>query len=89
MEEEKSYSMPRMGREEPVVETPPKMSEIQKPKIDTDVNVSFDEEDDDDDVPQIVSSKKKKEEDSFNYDIQKELEAKFDELFGNNDEDDE
>lgn len=87
MEEEKSYSAPRMGREEAMVETPPKMSEIQKPKIDADVNVSFDEEDDD--IPQIVSNKKKKDTDAFNYDIQKELEAKFDELFGNNDEDDE
>ena len=42
------------------------------------------EEDDDDEMPQIISSKgkstKKKEE--YVYDVQKELEIKFDELFG-------
>ena len=88
-EEEKTTAIPRMGRENNDMQTPPRMSEIKKPKFDADVNVSFDEEEDEDDVPQIVSSKKKKTEDSFNYDIQKELEAKFDELFGTNDEDDE
>ena len=45
-------------------------------------------EDDDDEIPQIVSSSKKKQENSFAYDIQKELEAKFDELFGNDSDED-
>ena len=51
--------------------------------------ISFDDEeeedDDDDDIPQIVSNSSMQK---FNYDIQQELEAKFNELFGD-DEDDE
>ncbi len=46
------------------------------------------DDDDDDEIPQIVSSSKKKKENDFSYDIQKELEAKFDELFGNDSDED-
>lgn len=85
-------STPRMGRETENTKRPPRVSEVSPPKMGEDVNITFDEEEneEEDEVPQIVSTKKeKKGEEAFTYDIQKELEAKFDELFGNSDEDDE
>ena len=56
-------------------------------KVESKASIQID--DDDDEIPQIVSSSsKKKKESEFSYDIQKELEAKFDELFGNDSDED-
>ena len=79
IEEQEKKDNARMGRETKIEKETPKVES-------SSINIEFDE-DEDDDIPQIVSSKKKKEsKDDFNYDIQKELEAKFDELFGSSDD---
>ena len=62
-----------------------------KPKNNQEFNIDLGEEDDDG-MPQIISSSGKKATkqsniNDYNYDVQKELEIKFDELFGTSEED--
>lgn len=79
----KSFNQPKTAPNI-VFEDEPQPKHTQ-PKQEFSINIDEDEEDD---MPQIISSngKKAKKNNDYNYDIQKELEIKFDELFGSADE---